>query len=212
MAIRVVIADDHPLFLDGLAQLLRLAGDFEVVERCVSGEEAVRAVRRHVPDLLVVDVRMPGMNGLAVLTELKKLGLPTRSVILTAQLTEAEAVEAMRLGVQGVLLKEMAPRLLLQCLRKVHAGGYWVETRSFRGALETVLRRQAGAEKAAELLTPREIELVRMVAQGLRNKQIASQLHITEGTVKTHLRNVYKKLQLENRVEVRRYAEEKGLL
>lgn len=212
MAIRVVIADDHPLFLDGLAQLLRLAGEFEVVERCVSGEEAVRAVRQHAPDLLVVDVRMPGMSGLTVLAEVSRLGLPTRTVILTAELSEGEAVEAMRLGVHGVLLKEMAPRLLLQCLRKVHAGGYWVETRSMRGALETMFRRQAGGEEAAVVLTPREIELVRRVAQGLRNKQIAAELHITEGTVKTHLRNVYKKLQLDNRVEVRRYAEEKGLL
>jgi DNA-binding NarL/FixJ family response regulator len=212
MPIRVVLADDHPLILDGLVQLLRLAGDFEVLERCVSGEETLLALERQLPDLLVLDLRMPGLDGLAVLREMRRRQFATRVVILTAALSESDLLEAVRLGVRGVILKEMAPRLLLQCLRKVHAGGHWVENRAVRDALETVLRREAGAREAAALLTQREIELVRMVAQGLRNREIAGRLHITEGTVKTHLRNVYRKLELENRVGVRAYAEEKGLI
>jgi len=212
MTIRLVLADDHALILDGLEQLVHLAGDFEVVERCVSGDEALRAVGRHLPDVLVLDIRMPGLNGLEVLRELQRQGLETRVVILTAAIGEEELIEAMRLGVRGVVLKEMAPRLLVQCLRKVYAGEQWIERQSVRAALEKVMRREAGGREAASQLTPREIELVRMVADGLRNREIAERLGITEGTVKAHLHNIYKKLQLETRVAVRRYAEEKGLL
>jgi DNA-binding NarL/FixJ family response regulator len=212
MNIRLVFADDHPLILDGLEQLVRVAGGLEVVERCVSGEETVAAVERHRPDVLVLDIRMPGMDGIAVMRELRRRRLPTRVVILTAAIGDDEMLEAVRLGVAGVVLKEMAPRLLVQCIRKVHAGEQWVENRSMRDALERLLRREAGAQEAAQVLTPREIQLVRLVAQGLRNREIAEQLHITEGTVKAHLHNVYRKLGLETRVAVRRYAEETGLL
>jgi len=212
MAIRLVLVDDHPLILDGLEQLVRLAGDLEVLERCVSGEEALRAVEAHRPDVLVLDIRLPDLDGLAVLRELRRRRLSTRVVILTAALNEDEMLEAIRLEVAGVVLKEMAPRLLVQCLRKVHAGEQWIEKRSVRQALQTMLRREAGAREAASQLTPREVELIRMVAEGLRNREIAERLRITEGTVKVHLHNVYKKLQVENRVAVRRYAEEKGLI
>ena len=212
MAIRLVLADDHPLILDGLEQLFRVTPDFEVVERCVSGDEALRAVERHRPDVLVLDIRMPGMNGLEVVREIRARRFATQVVILTAALDEGELLGAIRLGVGGVVLKEMAPRLLVQCIRKVNAGERWVENRSMREALERMLHREAGAQEAAALLTMREIELVRMVAQGLRNREIGDQLNITEGTVKAHLHNVYKKLKVENRVGVRRYAEEKGLI
>jgi len=212
MAIRLVLADDHPLILDGLEQLVRLAGDFEVLERCVSGEEALRAVEAHRPDVLVLDIRLPALDGLAVLRELRRRRRLTRVVILTAALNEDEMLEAVRLEVAGVVLKEMAPRLLVQCLRKVHAGERWIEKRSVREALETMLRRESGGREAASQLTPREVELIRMVAEGLRNREIGERLGITEGTVKVHLHNVYKKLQVENRVAVRRYAEEKGLI
>lgn len=210
--IRVVLADDHPLFLDGLDQLLNLAGDFEVVARCSNGLEAIGAVESLDPDLLVLDLRMPDMDGLAVVRELRRRELKVRVVILTAILAEHDLLEAIRLGVSGAVLKEMAPRLLLQCLRKVHAGGHWVENRAVHAALEGALRREAGAREAATQLTAREIDLVRMVANGLRNKEIGSRLNITEGTVKTHLHNIYKKLQVETRVAVRQYAERKGLI
>jgi DNA-binding NarL/FixJ family response regulator len=210
--IRVVLADDHPLFLNGLQQLLQLAGDFEVVQCCNGGVEALEAVEAHRPDVLVVDLRMPDKDGLEVVRELRRRGSEVRIVILTAILDERELLEAVRLGVSGAILKEMAPRLLLQCLRKVHAGGHWVENRAVHAALEGALRREAGAREAASQLTPREIDLVRMVASGLRNKEIAARLFITEGTVKTHLHNIYRKLQLETRVAVRQYAEEKGLI
>lgn len=212
MSIRVLLADDHPLFLDGLDQLLRLAGGFEIVEQCVTGDAALEAIRVQRPDIAVLDIRMPGLSGIAVLREVRRCQIPARVVILTASLAESDLLEAVRLGVNGVVLKEMAPRLLLQCLHKVQAGGRWVENRAVHDALESALRREAGLREAASDLTSREMETVRMVAEGLRNKEIARRLDISEGTVKSHLRNIYRKLELDTRVAVRRYAEEKGLL
>ena len=212
MAISLVLADDHPIVLDGLENLFRQEADFTVVGRCVNGEEALRAVREYRPDVLILDIRMFRMDGLAVLREMKKEGLSTRVVLLTVALDEDQVVEAIRLGVSGMVLKEMAPRLLVQCVRKVHAGEQWLERQSFGRAMERMLRREAGAREIAGILTPREIEIVRMAATGLRNKQIAEKLFISEGTAKIHLHNIYEKLGLSDRLELARYARDKGLV
>jgi DNA-binding NarL/FixJ family response regulator len=119
--IRLVLADDHPMMLAGLEQLLGLERDFVIVAKCTNGEEALQSVCDHQPDVLVLDLQMPGKHGLAVLRELQSKRLPTRTVILTAALDEDEVIEAMRLGVRGIVLKHMAPRLLVECIRAVHA-------------------------------------------------------------------------------------------
>jgi DNA-binding NarL/FixJ family response regulator len=212
MAIGLVLADDHPIILDGLEQLFHLEQDFKVLARCTNGEEALRAVRKHRPDVLVLDIRMPGTGGLAVVREMKKEKLPTHIVLLTGALDEHEAMEAIRLGVRGVVLKEMAPKLLVQCIRKVHTGEQWVERRSFGRALETMMRREAGARQIAGVLTPREMEIVRLVASGLHNKEIAAKLAISEGTVKVHLHHIYEKLNVGGRLELTLYAQGKGLV
>lgn len=212
MTIRIALADDHPIFLDGLEQLFRFEPDLEVVARCIDGDEALKAVRELVPDILLLDLRMRGKDGLTVLRELKAEGSATRTVILTAALEENDVVEAIRLDVRGVVLKEMAPRLLIQCLRKVHAGDRWLERRSTELALDKLLRRQEGEQEAAAVLTQREIEIVRMAARGLSNKEIAKLLSITEGTVKVHVHSVYVKLKVSNRVALMRWAEGRGLL
>jgi len=210
--IRLVLADDHPIVLDGLENLFRLEPDFRVVARCVNGEECLAAVRRFQPDVLVLDIRMPGKDGLAVLRELHREKQPVKVVLLAAALEEEEVLEALRLGVRGMLLKELAPQMVVQCVRKVHAGGQWVEKQAFGRALDTLLRREAGEREAAGVLTPREIEMVGMVAQGLRNKEMSQRLAISEGTVKIHLHNIYRKLKVENRVELILYAQAKHLV
>jgi DNA-binding NarL/FixJ family response regulator len=138
--------------------------------------------------------------------------LPTRVILLTTTLDEDTLLEAVRLGVSGMVLKEMAPHLFVQCVRKVHAGEQWLEKRSFMRALERLLQREAGAREVAGILTPREIEIVRMVIGALRNKEIAEKLFISESTVKTHLHNIYEKLRINNRRELTRYAQDKGLI
>ena len=212
MAITLAIADDHPIVLSGLENLLRLEKDFKVVAQCQTGEETLQAVRKNQPDILVLDIRMPGKNGLDVLRQIRKEGLRTRVIFLTAALDEEQALEAIRLGICGVVLKEMAPKLLIQCIRKVHAGGQWLERSSFGNALETVIRREAGAREIGGTLTPREIEIVRLLAGGLRNKEIGKRLFISEGTVKIHLHHIFEKLKLNSRVALTLYAREKGLI
>ena len=212
MPISLVLADDHPIILDGLEMLFRAEQDFQVLARCVNGEETIQAVRQHRPDILILDIRMPGKDGLAVLREVKKDSLPTRAVLLTVGLDEDDLLEAIRLGVRGVVLKEMAPQMLVQCVRKVHAGEQWLEKRSVGRALEKMLLREAGERQVAGVLTPRELEIVRMVAAGLRNKEIADSLSISEGTVKIHLHHIYEKLHLASRLELALYAQERGLV
>ena len=212
MPISLVLADDHPIVLDGLESLFGHEPDLKVLARCQNAEDTLRAVREHQPDVLILDLNMRGPGGLAVLREITTDHLSTRVVLLTDTLDEEELIEAVRLGVSGVVLKEMAPRLFVECVRKVYAGERWVEKRSFGQALETLLRREAGLREITGALTSREIELVRQVAADLSNKEIAERLFISEGTVKTHLHNIYEKLRIKNRRDLTRYAQDKGLI
>ena len=211
MSIRLVLADDHHLILKGLENLFDFEPDFEVLASCSDGSEAMRAVREHRPDVAVLDVRMPGMGGLGIAREIRREKLPTRMVLLTAALDEEEMIESVQLKVHGIVLKEMAPMLLVQCIRKVHAGGQWVERGTTQQALEMMLRREAAAREVGAILTAREIDLLRTAVSGLRNSEIADKLCISEGTVKTHLHNIYTKLNLDGRLALVRYAKEKGL-
>jgi len=212
MSIRLVIADDHPLILQGLESLLRLEPDIEILACCRTGEETLQAVRQHQPDILVLDIRMPRKDGLEVLHEMHQERLPTRVVILTAELDEREALRALRLGVSGMVLKDMLPELLVQCIRKVHAGGQWLERRSTGRVLDKLLQREAGARELAGVLTSREREIMQLVASGLPNKAVAKELYISEGTVKIHLHNIYGKLGIDSRVALLRYIQDKGLV
>lgn len=211
MSIRVALADRQPIFLYGLEKLLEREPGVEVVARSTNGEEILQAVRSLLPDLLILDLHLAGLGGLPLLRAMRAEGVATRAVLLTAEIAESEVLEALRLGVQGVVLKEMEPRLLIQCLRKVHAGERWLERRSTARALDTVLRQVAGGREAAHVLTPRELDVVLGVAAGLHNKEIATELAVCEGTVKAHVHNIYGKLNLSSRVALARWAEERGL-
>ena len=212
MSISLVLADDHPLILNGLTNLLLLEDDLNVLANSTNGVDALEAVRRYRPDVVVLDICMPGMSGLEVCRKIREDNLPTRLVILTATLKEEEMADAVHLGVHGIVLKEMAPQLLVQCIRKVSAGGQWLERQATRQTLEKMLRREVGAREVTALLTPREIELVRLVAAGLRNKDVADKLFISEGTVKVHLHNIYEKLNIDSRMALLKYAQEKCLV
>jgi DNA-binding NarL/FixJ family response regulator len=163
------------------------------------------------PDVLVLDIRMPRCDGLEVLRTIRGEALPTRVVVLTADLEEAQLLEALELGIGGIVLKEMAPRLLVDAVRKVHAGGRWIDKTSANRALGRLLQRAEESRDAASSLTPRELEIVRMIARGLRNRSIAEQLLISEGTVKIHLHNIYQKLEVTGRGELAFLARSKGL-
>jgi DNA-binding NarL/FixJ family response regulator len=210
--ISIVIADDHPVVRRGLSQFFSEQEDLDVVAECSDGEAALEAVKKFSPQILIADLRMPGIGGLDVLRRLRTLPQAPRTIILAGNISDDEVMEAMRLGAKGVVLKEMAPTLLVQCIRRVAGGGVWLEKEAISRAIEKLLQNEERRSKAAETLTPREIEIVRMVARGLGNREVAEKLFISEGTVKTHLHTIYEKLAIKGRVQLATYAQENGLM
>ena len=195
----VVIADDHPIVLAGLETLLQREPRISIVAQCTDGVEALRAVTKHRPDVLILDLRMPRADGIAVLQQMKKDRGLTRVVLLAAVIEDEVLLEAIRLGARGVVLKEMAPQLLVDCLREVHAGRQWFEARAIGEAMDKMVQREAASKEITSILSRRELDVVRAVAQGLRNREIAERLGIAEGTVKLHLHTIYTKLGVDSR-------------
>jgi DNA-binding NarL/FixJ family response regulator len=212
MKIRVALVDDHPIVLQGLQHLFERHDDFTVVATCQDAESALAAVRDQRPDVMVLDLRMPGRDGLDVLRTLNHEQLSCRTVLLTAAITEDQVLEAVKLGAAGLVLKESAPETLLTCVRRVNAGEQWIDRDTVTRAFKTVLDREAAQKEASQTLTPREIEIVKMVAQGLRNRAIAERLSISEGTVKVHLHNIYEKFGVDGRLELVLVGQQKGLI
>jgi DNA-binding NarL/FixJ family response regulator len=210
--IRLLIADDHAVVRKGLRQYFSEEPDFEVVAECRDGAEVLAEVRRTRPDVAVLDLKMPNRNGLEVLEELKAERAAVRPILLAAHISEDEVLQAMRLGVRGVILKEMAPALLVQCVRKVHAGGQWLEKESLGRALDRMIAAEETAQQITRVLTPREAEIARGICRGLANRQIADELCISEGTVKTHLHTIYDKLEVRGRLQLSHFLRERGFV
>lgn len=211
-AIRIVLTDDHAIVLHGLQRLFQQHDDFDVVACCLDGERALAAVRPGGVDVLVLDLRMPRMSGLDVLRAVHNEKLTCKTVLLTAAVGDIDAVEALRLGAMGLVLKESSPDALIECVRRVHAGEQWIDRGTMSRAFGRVMRREAATEQVAKTLTPRELEIVRMIAQGHRNRVIAERLSISEGTVKIHLHNIYQKLGVDGRLELAVWVQEQGLV
>jgi two-component system, NarL family, nitrate/nitrite response regulator NarL len=208
---KLVIADDHPVVLEGLEALLRSAGH-EILGQCTDGSQVLQALAENPPEVLVLDVQMPGPTGIDILRHIKAKGLPTRVVLLSSSITNTQALEAVRLGTDGLILKEAAARDLVECVKVVGAGGQWIGPAAARLALSAVADSPVIAPKAAASLTPREAEIVRAAARGRSNKEIARELQISEGTVKMHLHRIYEKLNVRNRTELSAVARDRGLI
>lgn len=211
MTIRIAIADDHPVVRRGLVQFFEEEDGLEVVAECEDGESALAAAREARPDVFILDLRMPRGDGLSVLQRLQSTPNPPRVIILAGDISDADVIEAMRLGAKGIVLKELAPSLLVQCIRKVAAGGVWLERESAGRVMEKLLL-EGSRDRTRDLLTPRELDIVRMVASGLSNRALAERLFITEGTVKSHLHAIYEKLGLKSRLELAAHAREHGIV
>jgi DNA-binding NarL/FixJ family response regulator len=209
--IRVVIVDDHPIVLQGLQALFERQADIDVGAACSDGSAALDAVRVLHPDVLVMDLKMPGRNGLDLLRTVAAEQPGCRCVLLTATISHEDVCEAIKLGARGVVLKDSPPDSLVTCIRRVYAGDQWIDQDTATRAFRSVLDRESAEHLIAEALTPRELEIVRMVAQGLRNKAIAERLGISEGTVKVHLHNIYDKLGVDGRMELLLSAQQRGL-
>lgn len=212
MAATIVAADPHPLSLLGLTELLKQQADLDLVSVCATAAEALLEVQRHRPDILLIDINLPDRRGLELINELKNSSVHVKSVILTTAMDEEQTIDALRFGVKGVVLKDMPAHLLVQCLQKVAAGGLWMEKESIGNAFEKMLHREAGMRRLATILTARETEVMRHVAGGMSNQEIANKLVVTEGTIKIHIHNIYRKLGFSNRVDLTLYAQKRGLV
>ena len=212
MSITVGLVDDHRIILDGLQQLFTRTDDIEVVGTATDGANALDLIRRKRPAVLVLDVSMPGLDGMEVLRTIHEEKLPSRVILLTAAIEDDKVVEAMKLGVWGLVLKEAASVQLVRAVRRVALGTRALEESLVGKAVERMSKASESEKELAALLSPRETDVVRMVAQGLRNREIADQLALTEGTVKSYLHTIYEKLEVRGRVELTLYAQEKGLV
>jgi DNA-binding NarL/FixJ family response regulator len=213
---RILIADDHPIFRDGLRKLLETEPDFKVIGEASDGQEAVQLAQELKPDVLLLDLAMPRQPGLDALRELASAAAPVRTILLTVAIEKAQLVEALQLGARGVVLKETSTELLLKSIRSVVAGQYWVGREAVTD-LVRVLRElipAAGEEtrKKAFGLTPRELEIVSAIVLGFTNRDIARKYNISEDTVKHHLTNIFDKVGVSNRLELALFAIEHRLV
>ncbi len=216
--VRILIADDHPIVRDGLKKLLLLEDDFEVVGEAGDGREVLDRVQELDPDVLLLDLRMPNLDGLSALQALQQSNRHTRVIVLTASDDKNEFVQAMKLGCSGIVLKQTAPDLIVKSIRKVHAGEIWLDShttaavmRQFQTGSDTSANQGSGKGRERSPLSAREREIVALVAQGYKNKEMAEKMFISEQTVKNHLHNIFDKLGVSDRLELALYAIHKGL-
>lgn len=211
--LRVVVADDHDLFRRGLVQLLQEQG-FDVVGQAGDGEEVASLVEREAPDVAVIDLAMPRMSGIQATRRIHGAGVGTRVVVLTVSVDEERLVEALAAGACGYLLKDAAMDQIAEGVEAAAAGESAISPR-MAAALVDHVRRQRPATEAApshEKLTERELEVLRLMAQGMENAEIGGSLHISPFTVKNHISSILGKLGVENRIQAAVYAVRAGLL
>jgi two-component system nitrate/nitrite response regulator NarL len=206
--IRILIADDHTIFRKGLRSLLEAEPGFVVVGEASNGEEAVSVSRSLAPDIMLLDMAMPGVSGMDALGELARAASPMKTIVLTAAIEKAEIVKALQLGAAGVVLKTCAPELLFKSVRSVMSGQHWIG-REAVSDLVKALRNYT--EATAPLrprfgLTPRELEVTSAVVSGFSNKEIAKKFALSEDTVKHHLTNIFDKVGASNRLELALFA------
>lgn len=207
--IRIIIVDDHPVVRDGLTAILNTQPDFAVVGEADSGGEALALVAEREPDVLLLDLEMPGMDGVETLRRLRREGWELPVIVFTAFDTDERIVTAVQAGAKGYLLKGAPRQELFNAVRVVHEGGSLLQP----AVASRLMQQMAQApEPEPDPLTPREEEVLQVLAQGLQNKEIAAQLHITERTVKFHVSAILAKLGAGNRTEAVAIAAQRGLV
>jgi len=206
--IRIIVADDHRIFRDGLCKLLALELDFHVVGETGDGDTAFQLAQELCPDILLLDLAMRP-DGLEVLRNLaNQPASSTRCILLTAAIENSQIVEALRLGARGVVLKESATAVLLKCIRSVMAGQYWIGNEAVADLVKLVREITAPAPRTCPRngLTPRELQVIATIVAGYSNREIAQKFTISEDTVKHHLTNIFDKLGVSSRLELATYA------
>lgn len=206
--IRILVADDHPMLREGLVAVLDTQPDFEVVGEAADGEETARLARRLEPDVILLDLGMPNVDGVGALEKLRDAGSTARAVVFTAYDTDDRILGALRAGARGYLLKGASREEIFSAVRAVNSGGSLLGS----AVAERLLERAGGAGVASENLTPREAEVLGLISRGLRNREVAERLFVTERTVKFHVGSILAKLGAHNRTEAVRIATSRGLV
>lgn len=208
----ILLIDDHPMLRKGIAQLLDLEDDLEVVGEANNGQEGIQQALRHEPDLILLDLNMKGMNGIDTLQALREAEVDSRVVVFTVSDDNNDVAAAMRAGADGYILKDSEPDELLAYIRQA-ATGQMVISPKLATILATALREDNRSNDTSILgeLTERELQTLKLIAAGDSNKHIARKLDITEGTVKVHVKHLLKKLKLRSRVEAAVWAVEHNI-
>jgi two-component system, NarL family, nitrate/nitrite response regulator NarL len=213
--VRILIADDHPIFRDGLKRLLESDGEFRIVGEACDGVEAVQLARQLLPEILLLDLAMPRRTGLEALRDLLSQATSVRVILLTAAAEKEQIVQALQLGARGVVLKDSATQILLKSIHAVMSGQYWVGRESVSNLVQYLRTLMAPAvnypHRNRYRLTPRELEIVSAVVAGYANKEIAHHFKISEDTVKHHLSNIFDKVGVSTRLELALFAVNQSL-
>ncbi len=209
--IRILIADDHPVVRDGLRAMLSTQPDFQVVAEATTGAEAVQQAAHLKPDVILLDLEMPELDGVAALQQVRAEDPAARIIILTAYDSDERIVGAVAAGAKGYLLKGAPREDIFQAIREVQAGGSLLQPIVASKLMQHLSEQATGSPDAIDL-TPREIEVLQLMAQGQSNKQIAAELVITERTAKFHVSSILAKLEAANRTEAVKIAAQRGLV
>jgi DNA-binding NarL/FixJ family response regulator len=209
--IRILLADDHPVVRDGLVAILGTQPDFEVIGTAASGVEAVRLAGEVAPDVVLLDLAMPVLDGVEALKRLRESSPTIRVIVLTAFDTDERIIDAVQAGAQGYLLKGAPREEIFRAVRVVHAGGSLLQPLVASKLLRYVTTRSSLLEESVSL-TPREAQVLSLLALGLQNKEIGARLNITERTAKFHVNAILHKLGASNRTEALAHAAQRGLI
>lgn len=206
--INVLIADDHSLIRQGLKQILELEKDIAVIAQASNGAEAVELAREFTPDVILMDINMPGSNGLQAIKEIKQEKLRSKIIVLTIHEDREYLFKTLRMGAEGYVLKDAEPSVLIEAIRNVHTGQSFIQPNMTTELVKEFNRVTMNEKEKHDdnNLTSREIEVLELIAEGLINKEIAKKLYISEKTVKNHVSNIFRKLNVSDRTQAAIYA------
>jgi len=208
--IRLVLADPHPVMLDGLQKDLQEWPEFHIRACAKDGDSALRAIHEHHPDYIVLDLPLGKRSGLALIQELQLQQFKTRPIVFTGA-PVGDVMRAIDLGVRGLVSKNKPKNILARCIQSVHRGDAWLDRELTEETMALLLAQQKTKSQASHVLTPREVDVARMVTEGWPNKKIATKLSISEGTAKLHLHHIYQKLNCPGRMALMLYMKDNGL-
>lgn len=206
--IKLVIADDHQLIRQGIRQIIELEIDMEVIDEACNGEQAVEVILKYKPDIAIVDINMPILNGIQVIEKLKELNCQTKIIILTIHNDRDYLMKTVQLGAWGYVLKDAESNILIEAIRKVYNGETYIPSNLATQFIREFINVSSNNENQ---LTEREIEVLKLISNGMSNKEIAAALFISEKTVKNHISNIFRKLDINDRTQAAIFAIKHGL-